>query len=213
MLSKAGTGEVSNVSFIYVSDLISNEGRKRCMPKKSLSENPDTLDYILNSLKENSDDLNTLIKEVSKIADRISDICELSSFKRVEEKINMLQNDIKTLTESSRAVHPENQIPTFDAESKGQKGGSPEIPEKSNPLTVLGCKSWKDFQTFAATAQTVHFSYQESDKIFEAEALKDNKIVAYGGEIPMLALLLKLWLTGQLDTPEGKVFEGSLTKA
>jgi hypothetical protein len=183
------------------------------MPKKPLSENPDTLDYVLSSLKENSDDLNTLIKEVSKIGDRVSDICELSSFKRVEEKINVLQSDIKALIESSHAAHLENHIPSPVAELRGHKGGSPETHEKSNPITVLGCKSWKDFQAFAVTAQTVHFSYQDSDKIFEAEALKDNKIVAYGGEIPMLALLLNLWLTGKLDTPEGKVLEGSLTKA
>lgn len=183
------------------------------MPKRSLSENPDTLDYVLSSLKENSEDLNTLLREVSKIADRVSDICELSSFKRVEEKINTLQKDVKTLIESSRAAHHENQIHSPVAESSGHKGGSPEIPQKSTPIVVSDCKSWKDFQSFAATAQTVHFSFQDSDKIFEAEALKDNKIVAYGGEIPMLSLLLKLWLTGQLDTPEGKVFEESLTKS
>lgn len=183
------------------------------MPRKSISENPETLDYVLNSLKENSDDLNTLIKEVSKIGDRISDICELSSFKRVEEKINMLQNQIKALTESLRAVPLQNQIPSPIAELRGRKNGPLETPDKSNPLIVSDCTSWKDFQAFASTAQTVYFSYQDSDKTFEAEALKDNKLVAFGGEIPMLELLLKLWLTGQLDTPERKGFDGSLAKS
>jgi len=183
------------------------------MPKKLLSENPETFDYVLNSLKENSEDLNTLIKEVGKIADRISDICELSSFKRVEEKINTLQNDIRILTESSRTTFSQNQIPGPIAETRNRQGSSQETPQKSSPLTVLDCKNWKDFQEFASKAQTVYFSYQDSNKSFEAEALKDNKIIAYAGEIPILALLLKLWLTGQLDTPEEKVFAGTLTKA
>ncbi|HTY74584.1 MAG TPA: hypothetical protein VMD05_03360 [Candidatus Nanoarchaeia archaeon] len=186
------------------------------MPKKLLSENPDTLDYVLNSLKENSEDLDTLIKEVSKIADRVSDICELSSFKRVEEKINLLQSDLKTLVESSRLAALGNKIPPIAeapiAEVSGHKSGISETSSKSNSMVVVDCKNWSDFQEFASTAQTVYFSYQDSDKVFEIEALKDNKIAAFGGKVPMLELLLKLWFTGQLDSPAEKVLNGAMNK-
>ena len=188
------------------------------MPKKPLSENPDTLDYVLSSLKENSEDLDTLIKEVSKIADRVSDICELSSFKRIEEKINLLQSNLKTIMESSRLAPLGNQVPTPIAEApiaevNSHKSGLTETSSKSSSMVVVDCKNWSDFQEFASTAQTVYFSYQDSDKVFEIEALKDNKIAAFGGQVPMLALLLKLWLTGQLDSPAEKILNGAMNKS
>jgi len=180
------------------------------MPKKLLSENPETLDYVLSLLKENSEDLNTLLKEVGKIGDRVSDICELSSFKRVEEKLNSLQNEVKTLIDSSRKQPLESQVSPHVTETKGHQGIASDSLKPSNPLIVMDCEDWKDFQEFAAKAQTVYFSYQDSNKTFEAEALKDNEIMAYDGEIPMLALLLKLWLNGQLEIPEEKVLKDTV---
>jgi hypothetical protein len=75
----------------------------------------------------------------------------------------------------------------------------------------MRCKQWEDFQTLARQAQTVSFLYRETEKTFQADALKNNQIITYSGELPKPTTLLKAWLAKQLDIPENKILEGILT--
>ncbi len=185
------------------------------MPRKDLfgNENPDTLEFIRNMVKENSEDLSAVLNEIRKVADRLEDVCELTTFKRIEDKMNNLQNNVNELMNKSSDSPQEAQTPAPPAEENIHQHNSTETPYAKPPPITLKCTSWEDFQAFASKAQIVSFTYRESDKVFEADALKNNQIVAYIGEVPKIALLLKLWLSGRLEIPEGKVFEGVLSKA
>ncbi|MBS7621784.1 hypothetical protein KEJ32_06720, partial [Candidatus Bathyarchaeota archaeon] len=74
----------------------------------------------------------------------------------------------------------------------------------------LRCKRWEDFQTLARQAQALSFLCKEAEKTFQADALKNNQIITYSGELPKPTTLLKSWLSKQLDVPEEKILEGIL---
>jgi hypothetical protein len=76
---------------------------------------------------------------------------------------------------------------------------------------ILRCKQWEDFQTLAYQAQTVSFFYREAEKTFQVDALKNNQIITYSGELPKATSLLKVWLAKQLEIPDKKVLEGILS--
>ena len=82
--------------------------------------------------------------------------------------------------------------------------------EARGPPVILRCKQWEDFQTLANQAQTVSFLYREAEKTFQADALKDNQIITYSGELPKQIPLLKTWLSKQLGIPEKNILEGIL---
>ncbi len=188
---------------------------ERKVPKKTFVENDDPASYemIMSSLKENNDDLNTLLNEVRTISDRIGDVCELTTFKRLEEKLLALQNSIAEFTKASQPAR--NQITettsqTEQAEPQNPPSGYPEI--KNQPM-VVKCNKWEEFQNYAKNAETVSFTYRETDRLFEADAVKENQIIAFIGEMPRPDQLLKMWLSGRLGTLEKNVFEGTITKA
>ncbi len=67
------------------------------------------------------------------------------------------------------------------------------------------------FSTLALKAQTLSFNYKEQEKVFQADAIKGNKIFTYSGALPKLSGVLKMWLSKQLDIPERNILEGLLT--
>lgn len=185
------------------------------MPKKapSKSESLDAMDFIVNVLKEHSKDLNKLISEVGMLAERSGGKGDIAAFERVEEKMTTLQNDVRNLMKFLPASPQEpNTTPVATYTKEPQLDPLGTVEAISSPAVLL-CKRWEDFQALASQAKTVSFMYRESDRAFEADALKNNQVVAYVGEVPQLALLLRVWLSRQLEVPEGKVFEGSLKKA
>jgi hypothetical protein len=52
--------------------------------------------------------------------------------------------------------------------------------------------------------------YREAEKTFQVDAVKDNQIITYSGELPKYNSLLKAWLSKQLNVPEKKALEGIL---
>ncbi|MEM2466833.1 MAG: hypothetical protein QXZ47_06055, partial [Candidatus Bathyarchaeia archaeon] len=64
--------------------------------------------------------------------------------------------------------------------------------------------------TLARQAQALSFLYKETEKTFQADALKNNQIMTYSGELPKPTTLLKSWLSKQLEVPEEKILEGIL---
>ena len=69
-------------------------------------------------------------------------------------------------------------------------------------------KRRKALKALAVGAETVSFLFREADKTFQADALKDGKVLTYNGEFPRDVNLLKIWLARELGVAEDKVFEG-----
>ena len=169
----------------------------------------EALDFIVNVLKEHEKDLDRLINELGNITERLGDAGEFSGkIEKVEERLTTLQNEIANLItylSASGEAHPTpiqlQSIPEQKIQSQKTNHGPP---------VILRCKQWEDFQTLAFQAQTVSFLYKEAEKSFQADALKDNQIITYSGELPKEAVMLKMWLSKQLDIPEKKILEGIL---
>ena len=81
------------------------------------------------------------------------------------------------------------------------------------PPVIVKCKQWEDFKILAANAATVSYQFKETERSFQADALKDGKVLTYAGEFPQNASLLKIWLSKELEVEEEKIFEGILAIA
>lgn len=175
----------------------------------------EALDFIVNVLKEHEKDLDKLINELGTITEQMGDTGVLSGkVEKVEERLGTLQDEIANLI---------SRLSTSPREISSQPRQNPltmnnfhdDIPTQSRnshgPPVILRCKQWEDFQILAFQAQTMSFMYKETEKTFQVDALKDNQIITYSGELPKYASLLKVWLARQLDIPEKKVLEGILS--
>ncbi|MEM3578354.1 MAG: hypothetical protein QXX51_07930 [Candidatus Bathyarchaeia archaeon] len=169
----------------------------------------EALDFIVNVLKEHEKDLDKLINELGNITERLGDTGELSSkIEKVEERLTTLQNEITNLITYLSA--PRETTQTLAHPIAEQKTTVMEARELRGPPVILRCKQWEDFQALAHQAQTVSFLYREAEKSFQVDALKNNQIVTYSGELPKPTSLLKSWLAKQLDIDEKKILEGIL---
>jgi len=181
------------------------------MSKKlpSKDEALEALDFIVNVLKEHEKDLDRLINELGNMTERLGDTGELSGkIEKVEERLTTLQSEITNLITYLSASHEAPLVPLQTTQE--QKPEALQVREMRGPPVILRCKQWEDFQTLAHQAQTLSFLYREAEKTFQADALKDNQIITYSGELPKQASLLKTWLSKQLDIPEKKILEGIL---
>ncbi|NWF86900.1 hypothetical protein HXY32_03720 [Candidatus Bathyarchaeota archaeon] len=182
------------------------------MSKKLPSKNEalEALDFIVNVLKEHEKDLDRLINELGNITEKLGDTGTLSGkIEKVEETLATLQTEITNLITYLSASQETPTIVTPPTQE--QKLETPLLAkENRGPPVILRCKQWEDFQTLAHQAQTVSYLYREAEKTFQADALKDNQIITYSGELPKPAALLKTWLAKQLDIPEKKILEGIL---
>ncbi len=181
------------------------------MSKKTPSKDEalEALDFIVNVLKEHEKDLDKLINELGTITERLGDTGELSGkIEKVEERLTTLQNEIANLITYLSISH---RTPTTSTpQAPEQRIGAVQYGEVRGPPVILRCKQWEDFQTLAYQAQTLSFLYREAEKSFQVDALKDNQIITYSGELPKQVSLLKIWLSKQLDIPEKKILEGIL---
>jgi hypothetical protein len=180
----------------------------RKLPSKN--EALEALDFIVNVLKEHEKDLDRLINELGNITEKLGDTGALSGkIEKVEETLATLQGEITNLITYLSASQ---ETPTILAQpTQEQKTETPQIPRETHgPPVILRCKQWDDFQTLAHQAQTVSYLHREAEKTFQADALKDNQIITYTGELPKPTILLKTWLAKQLDIPEKKILEGIL---
>jgi small-conductance mechanosensitive channel len=181
------------------------------MSKKvpSKDEAFEALDFIVNVLKEHEKDLDRLINELGTITERMGDTGELSGkVAKVEERLTTLQNEITNLITYLSASHEA--PPMTQQLLHGQGSGETQVRETRGPPVILRCKQWEDFQTLATQAQTLSFMYREAEKAFQVDAVKDNQVITYSGDLPKYTSLLKTWLAKQLEVPEKKVLEGIL---
>jgi len=180
------------------------------MSKRSPSRDDafEALDFIVNVLKEHEKDLDKLINELGNITGRLGDTGELSlKIEKVEERLATLQNEIANLIKYVSIPH---EAQTAGQQVSQQRIGAVQPREAQGTPVNLRCKQWEDFKALAYQAQTLCFLYREKEATFQADALKDNQIVTYSGELPKKVSLLKIWLSKQLDIPEEKVLEGNL---
>jgi len=183
----------------------------RKVPSKD--EALEALDFIVSVLKEHEKDLDKLIGELGTITEKLGDTGELSGkIEKVEDRLTTLQNEIANLITylSSAQEMPRPQAAVQASALPEPRVEQPRVGEVRGPPVILRCKQWEDFVTLAHQAQTLSFLYREAEKTFQADALKDNRIITYSGELPKAVGLLKAWLSRQLDVPEKSVLEGIL---
>jgi hypothetical protein len=183
------------------------------MSKKipSKDEALEALDFIVSVLKEHEKDLDRLINELGSVTEKMGDTGELSGkVERVEERLSTLQNEITNLITYLSAPHETMPTSSPQPMPTGQKNEVVQVKETRGPPVILRCKQWEDFQAMAAEAQTLSFMYREAEKTFQVDAMKDNQIITYSGELPKYNALLKAWLSKQLNVSEKKALEGVL---
>ncbi len=175
------------------------------MTKKSPSKDEalEALDFIINVLREHEKDLDRLIGELSNITSSVGKTSDFGDkIEKVEERLSTLQSEITELVGvlSSSQKHPSVSLPVVPAVSASLKG----------PPVIVRCKQWDDFKTLAKGADTVSFLFRESEKGFQADALKNGRVLTFSGDLPKDASLLKLWLASELEVEKDNIFEGIL---
>ncbi len=179
----------------------------------SKDEALEALDFIVNVLKEHEKDLDRLVNELGTVADQMGENGELGSkVEKIEEKINALQTDVnnvlKRFSASSNGTQPVSALVANETNTANNQ--STQVAFSNARPLLLQCKQWEDFKQTATQAQTVSFTFKETDKTFQVEALKNNNIITYTGETPKFSALIKTWLSKELETSDKKIIEGIL---
>jgi hypothetical protein len=160
--------------------------------KPGKDEALEALDFIINVLKEHEKDLDRLISQLGIITESLGETGEITGkIEKVEDRLTTLQNEISNLIK-------------YIASPRSAP------PYTHGPPVIVKCKQWQDFKTLAVGADTVSYQFQETEKSFQADALKNGKVLTYTGEFPQNASLLKIWLSKELEVTEEKIFEGIL---
>ncbi|UCB60569.1 MAG: hypothetical protein JSW72_00430 [Candidatus Bathyarchaeota archaeon] len=170
------------------------------MVKRSPSKDEalEALDFIINVLREHEKDLDRLIGELGKITSSAGKTGGMADrIERVEDRLSNLQNDITGL------------IGVLSSTPSPQKP-SAQLPTLKGPSVIVRCKQWDDFKTLAQGADTVSFLFRETEKGFQADALKNGRVLTFNGDLPKDAKLLKIWLARELEVKENNIFEGIL---
>lgn len=160
--------------------------------KPSRDEALEALDFIVNVLKEHEKDLDRLITALSEVTERFGETGKLTEkIGKVEGRLSSIQTEISGLI---KFISP---------------AGEPHAYHRGPPV-IVRCKQWEDFKVLANGAETVSFLFKEEEKDFQADALKEGRVLTYNGEFPRDVRLLKMWLSRELDVVQEKIFEGVL---
>ena len=175
----------------------------------------ETLDFIINILNEHEKNLDELIDDLANVYEKIDKTDSLKGkIDSLEEKIDNLQKQVKDL--AGYLPSASKQAMTLPPKEPNQLAQKAPALLKTVPQTghsaIFCCKQWKDFQVLAMNAQMLAFSYKEDEKVFQVNAIKDNRMITYTGEVPDISIILKKWLSQQLDLVEQNIIEGSLAK-
>ncbi|MGQ9460657.1 MAG: hypothetical protein ACUVRA_05455 [Candidatus Bathyarchaeaceae archaeon] len=160
--------------------------------KPNKDEALEAIDFIVNVLKEHEKDLDKLIHQLAVITESLGETGELTTkIEKVEERLSTIQTEVTNLI---KYLSTPQQPPAYPP----------------GPPVIVKCKQWQDFKTLATGAETLSYQLQETEKTFQADALKNGKVLTYTGQLPQNTHLLKTWLSKELNTPEEKIFEGVL---
>src|SRR4030067_3324778 len=173
----------------------------------------EVLDFIVNGLKEHEKELDRLIHKLVTITQKLCVAGELTGkVEKVEQRISGLQNQIGSLINYLSTVPREALVAMKEPQkTETLQANVMQIrPTVQGPPMILRCKLWEDFQTLAFQAHILPFMIKESEKTFQADAIQNNQIVTYVGELPKPALLVKAWLGKQVEISEKRILEGIL---
>ncbi|MCS7124289.1 MAG: hypothetical protein NZ932_02585 [Candidatus Bathyarchaeota archaeon] len=171
----------------------------------------EALDFIINVLREHEKDLDRLINELGKITEKLGEAGELSGkIESVEGRLTNLQSEISNLISYLSTSQVSSETPKIATAAPPLQKAQAVAVELRGPPVILRCKYWEDFKTLACQAHTLSFLYKEAEKAFQVDALKNNQIITYSGELPKQTALLKSWLSKQLNVPEERILEGIL---
>src|SRR4030067_1816701 len=119
----------------------------------------EAVDFIINVLKEHEKTLDRLIGELGEITKRLGETGEIAKrIEKIDERVTSVQNEIAGLVRSVPSV--------------GETSAS-----RSGPPVVVKCEQWEDFKVLASGAQTVSFLFKREEKVFQADALKDDRVL------------------------------------
>lgn len=157
----------------------------------------EAIDFIINVLREHEKDLDRLITELGKITEQLGDTGEVSEkIDKIEGRLSGIQTEISNLI-------------TYMSAPK--KEGPPAVPAYvPSPPVIVKCKNWEDFKTLAENPETLSYTCAETEKTFQADAIKQGRILTYSGQLPRDTQILKAWLSRQLGVAEEQIFEGIL---
>ncbi|MGQ9565727.1 MAG: hypothetical protein ACUVT5_04190 [Candidatus Bathyarchaeales archaeon] len=189
--------------------------------KPSKDEALEALDFIISVLKEHEKDLDRLINELGIITEKIGEKGEhTEKIERVEQRLSLIQNELTQLIKFlSFPPQTKEKIPTTTPLQKTETPPAPLTTETPvpyayayprGPPVIVRCKQWEDFKILATEADTISFLYKDAEKTFQADALKNGRVLTYNGQLPADAKLLKAWLARELNTHESRIFEGVL---
>ncbi len=177
----------------------------------SKDEALEAMDFIVNILKEHEKDLDRLIGELGTITEQLGETGEINDkVKKIESKIDAIQTEIVNIVKHVSTTPLEIPATTATPQTKTPKTETAQIPIATEMPVLLQCRNWEDFQSMATGAQTLSYTFKENERTFEANALKNNQIITYNGELPKISSLLKMWLSKQLDISEKRILEGNL---
>jgi len=173
----------------------------------------EALDFIINVLKEHEQNLDKSIAEFAEVTEHMGNTDVLNvRIENVEEKIGALQKEITNLI-GILSNSPKEKIPFMakkqELQTEATCAASVALVQGGSSVT-LHCKQWRDFQSLVLNAQTVSFSYEGAEKVFQAEALKGNQLILFSGALPDFGVIIKNWLSMQLGVEEGNILEGSI---
>lgn len=152
----------------------------------------EALDFIINVLKEHEKDLDRLIGQLGTITETLGETGEITGkIERVEERLSTIQTEISNL---------------ISFISSPRQGSQYQL----GPPVIVRCKKWEDFKALAEGADTVSYQFKETEQAFQADALKQGRVLTYSGNFPQNSNLLKIWLSKELDVAEERIFEGVL---
>ncbi|MCK5563297.1 hypothetical protein KAI30_03910 [Candidatus Bathyarchaeota archaeon] len=161
--------------------------------KSSRNDALEALDFIINVLKEHEKGLDRLIDQLGTVTEQFGEAGEVTGkVEKIEERLSSIQSELSNLI---KFISSPGEMRVY----------------AHGPPVIVKCKQWEDFKALAVGAETVSFLFREADKTFQADALKDGKVLTYNGEFPRDVNLLKIWLSKELGVAENKVFEGVLS--
>jgi len=185
--------------------------------KPSKNDALEALDFIIAVLKEHEKDLDRLINELGIITEKLGDKGEHSEkIERVENRLSLIQTELTELIKflSIPGEKPPTALMQAQAQTQAEVQTKTETTQQTafmrGPPVIVRCRQWEDFKLLAQGADTVSFLYKDAEKSFQADALKNGRVLTFNGVLPESVRLLKVWLARELGTQENRIFEGVL---
>jgi small-conductance mechanosensitive channel len=179
--------------------------------KPSKNDAFEALDFIIAVLKEHEKDLDRLINELGVITEKLDKGEHSEKIENVENRLSQIQTELTELIKFLSI--PGEKPPAALAQAQAEAQAKAETTQPAymrGPPVIVRCRQWEDFKLLAQSAETVSFLYKDAEKSFQADALKNGRVLTFNGALPESVKLLKTWLARELSTQESRIFEGVL---